>query len=432
MVSGLWAAIAAAGALATTDPAPAPAPPATAEPAATDATQAPNEADAPLQDGLQAYAKGDVDGAVNAFNKVLAAKDATPDQRFTALLDRGRVRVQNREFKAGVADETAALAIKPDPEALIARALAHEGLGQKDEALADYSDAIKLDDKSAQAYFDRGVLYIDQGKADEAKADLDKAIELNPKAAPPYRHRATLELSAGDVDAAIADLGESLKRSPNVADHMLRSELYHTKKLNDSAALSEASAAYALEPGNLGIRQIKGALEVATGDPAQGLKDLDAVVLARPTDPGVHRVKGEALLHLARYQEAAVELGHAIGGKSVYPALELHIARLRDGEDDRVELTQNTQGLADGVWPGPIVAYFRGQITLDVLDQEALDGPEEGRAGRVCEAAYYGGEAALAKGDTDAAKVRLEKAARECPGAYGERTGALAELKRLQ
>jgi lipoprotein NlpI len=143
-------------------------------------------------------------------------------------------------------------------------------------------------------------------------------------------------------------------------------------------------------------------------------------------------MKGEALLHLARYQEATAELDKAVGAKSVYPALELHLARLRQGEDDRVELTHNTINLAEGTWPGPIVAYFRGQISLEVLDDEAKAGPDEGRDGRVCEASYYGAEAALAKGDTEAAKPRLKRAVDVCPGNYAERVGAVLELKRLK
>jgi lipoprotein NlpI len=425
----IWAALSAAGALSVAEP-PAPAAPAATEAAAPAAAQ--SETDAALQAGLDAYARGQADAARKAFTTVIEAKDASSDQKFTSLLHRGRVRLFNREFKAAVADETAALEIKQDAGALTVRGLAHEGLGAKDQALSDYSDAIKLDPAAAEPYFDRGVLFADIGKADLARADLDKAIELNPKSAAPYRRRATLEAQSGEFDAAIADLGESLKRSPNPGDHMLRSQLYHSKKLNDSAALSEASAALAMAPDDLRIRQIKGALEVATGDPGKGLSDLDAVVLAKPTDPGVRRIKGEALLHLARYQEAAVELGRALDAKSVYPALELHLARLRAGDDDKAELVRNTQGLGDDAWPRPIVAYFQEKISLDELDKAAGSGPEDTQKARVCEAAYYGGEAALAKGDEDAARKRLSRAAEVCPGDYAERAGAIAELKRLQ
>ena len=51
-------------------------------------------------------------------------------------------------------------------------------LEKDDEAIADYTEAIRLNPEYAAAYYNRGVVYEKQGKQAEADADYAKAEEL--------------------------------------------------------------------------------------------------------------------------------------------------------------------------------------------------------------------------------------------------------------
>ncbi|MBQ5663691.1 MAG: tetratricopeptide repeat protein, partial [Bacteroidaceae bacterium] len=51
-------------------------------------------------------------------------------------------------------------------------------MGDYMSAIADYNEAIRLDDDFAEAYFNRGLTLIYQGKSREGIADLSKAGEL--------------------------------------------------------------------------------------------------------------------------------------------------------------------------------------------------------------------------------------------------------------
>ena len=61
--------------------------------------------------------------------------------------------------------------------------------GDFDKAIADYTQAIRLDPKDAEAHFGRGCSYSKKGDHDKAIADFTDAIRLNPKHADAYHNR---------------------------------------------------------------------------------------------------------------------------------------------------------------------------------------------------------------------------------------------------
>ena len=52
--------------------------------------------------------------------------------------------------------------------------------GDRDKAIADYTEAIRLDPKYAEAYCNRGIAYGKKGDHDEAIADFTAAIQIDP------------------------------------------------------------------------------------------------------------------------------------------------------------------------------------------------------------------------------------------------------------
>lgn len=58
------------------------------------------------------------------------------------------------------------------------RAVIYTLQGRKAEAIADYDQAIRLDERLAPAYFNRALLYYEDGKHAESEADLSRAGEL--------------------------------------------------------------------------------------------------------------------------------------------------------------------------------------------------------------------------------------------------------------
>ncbi len=98
--------------------------------------------------------------------------------------------------------------------AYIHRGLAHAARGELDNAIADFTETIRLNPKDAAAYGNRGVAYGQQGENDKAIADLSEAIRLAPRDPRPYAGRATAYQKKGQLDKAKADFAkaEELRR----------------------------------------------------------------------------------------------------------------------------------------------------------------------------------------------------------------------------
>ena len=77
--------------------------------------------------------------------------------------------------------------------------------GNYDQAIKDYSEAIKLDPGLAPAWNNRGLAYDDQGDYDQAIKDYSEAIKLQPDDADAWRNRGNAYKKLGKEAKAKAD-----------------------------------------------------------------------------------------------------------------------------------------------------------------------------------------------------------------------------------
>jgi Flp pilus assembly protein TadD len=97
------------------------------------------------------------------------------------------------------------------------RGIAYLLKGDFDNALADYNEAIKLDDKNGEAWNNRAWTYYKTGQNQKARADADKAVSLiGDKAAYVWDTRGHINEALGDRKAAEADFVKAISLDPKL------------------------------------------------------------------------------------------------------------------------------------------------------------------------------------------------------------------------
>ena len=80
-----------------------------------------------------------------------------------------------------------------------------------------FSEAVRLDPKSANAFYNRGRTHKAKGDLGRAVADFNEAIRLNPEHVAAFGARGLVYRDKGDYDRAIADYSEAIRLDPDDA-----------------------------------------------------------------------------------------------------------------------------------------------------------------------------------------------------------------------
>jgi tetratricopeptide (TPR) repeat protein len=118
---------------------------------------------------------------------------------------------------AGAKAARAAGETSPEARARIRQGNARLDAGDLEAALVDFTEAIRLDPRSAQAYNNRGLTHYRRGDLDGAAADYTAALRIDPAMAEAYYNRGVVRLRQNAPDAAIADFGNAVAINPNHA-----------------------------------------------------------------------------------------------------------------------------------------------------------------------------------------------------------------------
>ena len=101
-----------------------------------------------------------------------------------ALSTRGSVWLTAGDAKRALQDFEAALELAPTSTHFYNRGLAHAKAGAAALAIADYSEAIRLDPEFAFAFHNRGYEHELQNDLNAAVSDYRRALELSPQLQP--------------------------------------------------------------------------------------------------------------------------------------------------------------------------------------------------------------------------------------------------------
>jgi tetratricopeptide (TPR) repeat protein len=178
----------------------------------------------------------------------------------------------------------------------VGRGLAWVAKGKLDRAIADFTQAVRLNPNDALAYSNRGLTWADKGDFDRAIADYTTAIRLDPLPRSDltgvphvniHHNRGIAWFKKGDLDRAFADYDEAIRLDPVFAfAYYTRGLAWHERYTRASApidkndlnrAIADFSEAIRLDPNNTAYRRARAHAWQVNGDLERAMEDLAEV-----------------------------------------------------------------------------------------------------------------------------------------------------------
>jgi len=181
-----------------------------------------------------------------------------------------------------------------------------------ERALTLLNQAIRKDDRFADAFNNRGIVQGQLGKWQEAINNYDMAIRLEPGLAEAYLNRGSAYANLGRTETAIVDLTRAIQLNPRQATALYDRGTALSKLGRYQEAIEDFNAAAALTPCNAAIYYNRGNVYVELGDYLKAIKNFDEAIKADPTNAAFFFNRGVAYANLGHFDRSLADLDQAI------------------------------------------------------------------------------------------------------------------------
>ena len=151
------------------------------------------------------------------------------------------------------------------------------------QSIALFSELIGVVPNNAQAYLNRGNLFVRMGQLDTGLEDYTRVIELEPTHFEGWYNRGSTRVAAGKYDEAISDLTEAIKMKPDLARAYCNRGLSFLRKDEPKEALADFEKGLSLQADMPLCYSGKGEIELSVGEYREAIDDLTRGINFKPT-----------------------------------------------------------------------------------------------------------------------------------------------------
>lgn len=180
-----------------------------------------------------------------------------------------------------------------------------------DKAIADWTEAIRLDPKQQATYVERGSAFLDKKEYDNAIADYNEAIRLDPKSGAAYGNRGNAWWAKEEYGKAMSDYVEAMELDPQHAfDFIHRGDASKTKAESDKAH-ADYNLAIQIGPQNATLLIIRNPLLVPKTIFDKGIAQYNEAIRLNPTNATTHIIRARILAGQVEYERAIADYDEA-------------------------------------------------------------------------------------------------------------------------
>ena len=251
--------------------------------------------------GLIALDEGDVDGAIEHFEKAMTKGPGSAEVR----LNLARALIQKGDLAR--ARQMAADLLRDEPRAKQAEvtiAVIDIKEGRLEEAAAGLRRALAVDPSLQLAHTKLGEVLQKQGHDDEALVEFERAVAISPLSPIEHNHIGNLHRKHRRLPQAMQAYQDAIRADPRYAGAYNNLGLC----LQEQGKLGEAEALYAkglaIRPENPVLRNSLATLRALQGKKEEALAEAERAVASDPDWPVAQGNKATLLFELGRLQEA--------------------------------------------------------------------------------------------------------------------------------
>jgi tetratricopeptide (TPR) repeat protein len=188
-------------------------------------------------------------------------------------------------------------------------------LAGKQQAIQEFSAAIKINPRYSRAYFMRGYAYLQLQNFQQTLVDWNKAIYLSPQYAVFFYNRGILKNEKlNDFPGALSDFNQAILLNPTNAKAYNNRGILKDEKLNDlPGALADYNRAISLNPTNAKAHYNRGILKSEKLNDLPGaLTDFNQAIIINPKYTNAYNNRGNLKNRLNDLSGALSDYNQAI------------------------------------------------------------------------------------------------------------------------
>ncbi len=292
----------------------------------------------------------------------------------SASIRGGLAAAQAELYKLDAAEKNAREALRKEPKNAMANmamgviyrnrtaSLDMEYRGRRQELLSmsarHLEQAVATDGRSPEIHNQLGTTYRFQGRFDEASREFSKALELDPKYAEAMVNQGAMKIQQGDVESAKSLLNKAIRlNSKNYSAHFRLGEAYLAQG-NAHEALKSLNTALTLDPGNAAILTAMAQANDMQGNNAGAVANYRKAIQSNPQYMPAYMGIANLFDSRGDGEMAMAELKSALNVNPEFSAGRNQLGRLALTVDK----------------PDQALRYYKESLQRDPNDAEALQG----------------------------------------------------------